>query len=65
MEATSFSQAFVCTYILRGFIYCRKIIVIVNVADTCILQAHIIQLYSQVSLTNAKFLTLFHRNLTL
>jgi len=48
-EATSFSETFVCTYILRGFIYHRKIIFIVNVADTCYLQAHIIQLDSQVS----------------
>lgn len=49
--ATSFSENVVCTYtyILRGFIYHRKIIFIVNVADTCYLQPHIIQLDSQVS----------------
>jgi glutathione peroxidase-family protein len=53
MEATSFTQALVCKYVLHGFIYHRKVIVIVNVADTCYLQAHIIQLYSQAILTTA------------
>jgi hypothetical protein len=48
-EATGFPETLVCTYILRGFIYRKKVIIIVNVADTCYLQAHIMQLDSQVS----------------
>jgi len=48
-EATSFSETLIYTYILCGFMYHRKIIVNVNVADTCYLQAHIIQLDSKVS----------------